>query len=48
MTSKEEKEKDFDLKHMPNFIKDAPWYLGQAGSQEEPVLFHQRIDPEAS
>jgi hypothetical protein len=22
------KEKEYDLQHMPNFIKDAPWYLG--------------------
>ena len=22
-----QKKKDFNLEHMPNFIKDAPWYM---------------------
>ena len=43
--------KDYDLEHMPKFIKDAPWYLakdGQANQPEEAVLFHQRIETDKS
>ena len=31
--SHNEKKKNYDLEHMPNFIKDAPWYMKDAGSR---------------
>lgn len=43
--------KDYDLDHMPKFIKDAPWYMttgdkdDQSNEQglKDQELFHQRI-----
>ena len=37
-----EKKKDYDLEHMPKFIKEAPWYMSKdgKGKQEETILFH--------
>ena len=49
------KKKDYDLEHMPNFIKDAPWYMKDQKAQEndreneqgedddDKIPFHQRI-----
>ena len=30
-----QKKKDFNLQHMPNFIKDAPWYMKDNKEVEE-------------
>ena len=30
-----QKKKDFNLEHMPNFIKDAPWYMKDNKEVEE-------------
>jgi len=50
-TNTKTKKKDYDLEHMPNFIKDAPWYMNnnQDDSQkgEKAELFHQRIEQDA-
>lgn len=41
---KEKNQKEYDLEHMPYFIKDAPWYMGKETETKEKELFHQRID----
>ena len=41
MTSKKDtKKKDYDLEHMPRFIKEAPWYMDKNQTDESKELFH--------
>lgn len=49
--SAKQKKKDYDLEHMPKFIKDAPWYMNKEDDNkvgaEKGELFHQRIEQDA-
>lgn len=40
-----DKKPEVDLTHMPQYIKQAPWYLNQ---QDQPVLNHQRARNEGT
>ena len=40
---KKQEPKNYDLEHMPKFIRDAPWYMETKAADEEAELFHQRM-----
>ena len=44
MSSKQQQsKKDYDLEHMPHFIKNAPWFMKINDDDNKAALFHQRI-----